>query len=576
MLARFRIVKVAAALAFVLLLLRTATDLAHPLLVATALDALIGAEGLGGSLPQRFVWALWGLLALLVLKMLFTYAAGVASTAVGQQVENDLRRDLFQHLLALRFEYHDENRSGATLVRALRDLQKARHFFKEVAFGWLEVLLLVAGAIVATLWIDWVFGLAVAVVFGGGIAVTGLASRRVASLDRAVSESYDSVTTALQENVAGARVVRAFGREGEEIERFGARMDSLTDRWIAHERYWTRVMPYVSHSYHMALPLVLGLGAWRISSAAASLGDVAAVLFYVRLVQNRIRPLVRLMVMGQQALASSTRVFEVLDDGRTLPTTGAAQALPPGGGQLQLHDVAFAYPGGPEVLKGICLNVPAGTSLGIIGPTGAGKSTLAHLLPRLYEPTRGRVLLDGVDVRELRPHELRRAVALVFQESVLFSGTVAENVAYGQPDLTTPGVHEQLRRAAASEFVDALPAGIQTIVGERGVSLSGGQRLRVAIARSLACRPRVLVLDDATASGDSLTERQLFEGFREAAAACTLVIISQRIPSVRHCDQIAVLDQGRITALGTHEHLLVDSPLYREIHEQQKLTGVLP
>lgn len=575
---RFGALKAGFALALLLLLLRTAVELAHPLLLARALDTLAGLEGVGGPLPEAFVWLLAALVGLLVARLAVTYASGVAATAVGQQAENGLRRDLFGHLLALRFEYHDENRSGATLVRALRDLQKARHFFKEVAFGWIEILLLLLGGIGATFALDPWLGLVTLGVFGGGVAVTVLASVRVADLDRAVSESYDRVTGALQENVAGARVVRAFGREREEVERFGAHMEELSTRWQAHERYWTGVMPWVSHAYHLALPALLAVGAARVGSGALGLGDVAAALFFARLVQNRIRPLVRLMVLGQQAVASGARVFEVLDDPRTLRVAAGARTLPAvaRGAAVRLVDVGFAYAGGPRVLAGVSLEIPAGGALGLIGPTGAGKSTLAHLLPRLYEAQAGRVEVDGVDVRALDPAALRAAVAVVFQEALLFSGTVAENLRYGRPDLGAPELWHLLEHAAAAEFVAALPDGLDTVVGERGVSLSGGQRQRLALARSLATRPRVLVLDDATASVDAVTERRIWRGIRAAAPDATLLVISQRIPSVRACDRIAVLDEGRVTAVGSHAELLAASALYRAIDEQQRLSGVLP
>jgi len=298
------------------------------------------------------------------------------------------------------------------------------------------------------------------------------------------------------------------------------------------------------------------------------------VLLYCRTVHHRIRPLTRLVIIGQQATASASRVFEVLDEENVISLSATPRRLPAQGGGVRFDDVYFAHRADVPVLRGVDLEIPAGTSLGIIGPTGAGKSSLVQLLPRFYDPDAGRVLVDGIDVQDLDIHGLRSAVGLVFQEAFLFSGTVAENVAYGRPEIDRTEVERCVRLAAAEEFVLELPQGYETMVGERGVSLSGGQRQRLTIARALAMDPRILIFDDATASVDAVTEKKLFEGIQAAARGRTTLVISQRVTSVRWCDRIAVLEDGRITAVGTHRELLERSPLYEEIHSHQQLTGV--
>lgn len=569
---RFRPVAAGASVVFALLLLRSALEIAYPRLVAESVEGLTDLFGAGGSLPDGYIVLLWLLVGVILIRSMVFYATGVMAARVGMQVENRLRSDLFHRLMRLRFTYHDANRSGATIVRALRDMEKTRHFYREVWFGYLEIGLLLIAVLIASYATHWSYGLLVTLTFGPGVLGSMLIGRRVAALDRTVSEDYDDVTTALQENVAGARVVRAFGRERSEVQRFGGRMDRLKGSWMTLERYWTGRLVLLHHMFNLAVPALLAVGAWRIAAGTGGIGEVTAVLLYCRTVGHRLRPLTRLIIIGQQATASASRVFEVLDETDLIPPVAEPKAMP-AGGTLRLEDVRFAYKGGDEILKGVSLEVPAGSSLGIIGPTGAGKSTLVQLLPRFYDADAGRITLDGVDLRDVPVHDLRAAIGLVFQEAFLFSGTVADNVAYGRPGIDQAEIERCVGLAAAAEFVADLPEGYDTIVGERGVSLSGGQRQRLTIARALAMAPQVLVFDDATASVDAVTEKRLFDGIRSAAAGRTTLVISQRVTSVRWCDRIAVLDDGVVTAVGSHEELLASSPLYQEIHSHQQLTG---
>ena len=573
---RFRPVAWAAAGVFVLLLVRSLADVLGPYVLGKTLDRLAGVADTGGVLPRSYILLIVILGALVLAKTVLWYASQVAATSVGQDLENRLRADLFRHVTRLRFTYHDENRSGKTIARSLRDMEKTKHFFREVWFGYLEIVLILGAVIVMTFLVHWTYGVAVGGIFALAISATVFMGGTIARMDRGVSDHYDDVTTALQENVAGARVVRAFGREPQERNKFGGRMDTFTGAWAALERFWTGVVPWIGHAYHMALPAVLVVGAYRFASGAGSVGEVASVLMYVRTVHHRIRPLTRLVILGQQAMASGSRVFEVLDRDEVIRPPAHTVTLPPRGGALSLEDVHFTHAGGQSVLCGVSLDVPAGGSLGILGITGSGKSTLVHLIPRFYDPDGGRILLDGVDIREIDVAELRAEVGLVFQEAFLFSGTVADNVAYGKSGIGRVRVEECCRLAAAHEFVRDLPKGYDTMIGERGVSLSGGQRQRLTIARALAMDPRVLIFDDATASVDAVTEKALFNGIRTASRGRTTLVISQRVTSVRWCDRIAVLEGGLVTAVGEHDELIESSELYREILHHQELRGVVP
>ena len=569
--ARYRTRGLAVAGALALLLGWAGLELAIPYVVGHIVDGLGPWFGAGGPLPSPYVAALWWLAAAFAIKLVLHYSADLSLGVIGQRMENELRRDLFAHVLRLRFTYHDENRSGATIARSLRDMERARHFYREVAFGYTEILLLATGATVMSYVLHPVYGAIVTVALA--CAFTGIAfvGRRITTLDRVADDHYDAVTTTLQENVAGARVVRAFGRERHEVGKFGGRLDRYTGAWGRTERFWTGVLPILGNLLEFAAPAVLLACTWRIGAGTGGLAEATSALLYLRLLRHRMRPLNRLVIMGQTAIASASRVFEVLDNADLLPAPREPKPLPPSGGELKLVDVWFGHAGRPPVLRGVNLQVPAGGSLGIIGATGSGKSSLVQLLPRFYDVDRGCILLDGVDVRDLDPAELRRAVAVVFQEPFLFSATVAENVAYGRPEVTRAEIERCAHLACADEFVTHLPNGFDTIVGERGVSLSGGQRQRTTIARALACDPRVLIFDDATASVDAITEKALFDGIRAAAAGRTTLVISQRVTSVRWCDRIAVLDRGEVTAVGTHAALIDESPIYREIWQHQRL-----
>ena len=577
LLARFRPEALPALGAFALVLLRTALELAAPVVIGRALDGLV--EGSGGALPDGYTALLWIPAVLLVVRTLVTYGAAVASASVAQRIENTLRADLFRRVTHLRFRWHDLNRSGKTIARSLRDMERARLFFREIAFGYAELLLLLVLGLAACALVHPLFALATAATSVTAFVITLRIATRIARMDLAADDDYDHVTTVLQENVAGARVVRAFGREPDQSRKFGGRLREFTSSWHGLARFWTGIMPWVGSLHNAGLPVALVVGAVLVERGQTTAGGVAAVLLIVRTLSQRLRNMTRLVITGQQAVASAARVFEVLENDDVIAVPASPKRLPvvaPGnrGGDLRIEGVSFAYRAGTPVLRDVSIHVPAGGSLGLLGPTGAGKTTLVQLLPRFYDPDAGRILLDGIDLRELDPRALTAAVGIVFQEPFLFSATVADNIAYGSPGVSRERIVACAELAAADEFVVGLPKGYDTVVGERGVSLSGGQRQRLTIARALAMDPRVLVFDDATASVDAVTERELFDGIRSAARGRTTLVVSQRITSLLWCDRVAVLDRGRVTAVGTHDELVATSALYREVFEHQSIQGL--
>ena len=314
--------------------------------------------------------------------------------------------------------------------------------------------------------------------------------------------------------------------------------------------------------------MVLVYGGLLTIDETLTLGEFVAFYLYLTLLMAPFRTLGVLVGQAQRAIAGGTRIFEVLDAEPDIVDAPDARSMPPGDGHLRLEGVSFAYEeGDAPTLADIDLDVPAGRTVALIGPTGSGKTTLTQLVPRFYDPTEGRVLIDGVDVRDLRLDELRRSVAMVSQDPFLFSTTVRENIAYGRPEATDEEVRRVARMARAEAFIDALPDGFDTVVGERGLTLSGGQRQRVAIARALITDPRILILDEATASVDASTEREIQAALGEVMHGRTTLVIAHRLSTLALADELVVLEEGRIVARGTHDELYDTSAVYREIRD---------
>jgi ATP-binding cassette subfamily B protein len=410
------------------------------------------------------------------------------------------------------------------------------------------------------------------------------------------------MTTVIQENIAGVRVVKAFAREQAEVEKFRGRKDVFLNSLLKTVNYWAARVPFAQFIFGLSLPLVLWFGGRLVIQEALSLGDLAKVVFYIMALGHRVGAVGQFTNILQTASASAERILEVIHEPQRLAS--GKRDLPPGRGAVRFEHVSFSYaalsengrsrgdeikPARPEHaaddrsgptsappgvapragLHDVSFEVRPGQTIAIVGPTGSGKSTLVNLIPRFYDPTEGRVWVDGVDVRELRLVQLRRAVGVIFQETFLFSTTVAENIAYGKPEASRDEVERCAKAAQAHEFVLELEDGYDTVIGERGVSLSGGQRQRLAIARAFLMDPRILILDDATASVDSKTERLIQEAMRRLCEGRTSFVIAQRFSTVQHADQILVLRQGRIVECGRHDDLIHRSGFYREIFEQQ-------
>ena len=511
---------------------------------------------------------LWLVVAVVVVRMGFGVVRRWVSGHVSLAVEYDLRQRLFAHLQRMPLSYYDRMPVGQLMSRATSDLQTVRFF---LGYGLIFLFMQAFTLVIVTailLWMNWSLAL-LALLMGPALALVAWRySRRSNPVLIDVQQRVAVVTEMAEESAVGIRVIKAFGREGDRTTRFGATARGAFDRSMDAARIRALFQPLMGFIPVLGLGVVLVYGGLLTIDGTMTLGEFVAFYLYLTLLMAPFRSLGMLVGQAQRAIAGGTRIFEVLDSEPDIVERPGALPLPPGDGHLRLEGVTFAYgPGGPPVLHDIDLDVPAGRTVALIGPTASGKTTLTQLVPRFVDPTAGRVLLDGADVRDLRLDELRRAVGMVSQDPFLFSTTVRENIAYGRPDATDEEIRRAARMARADGFVEALPDGYDTVVGERGLTLSGGQRQRLAIARALITDPRVLILDEATASVDASTEREIQAALREVMAGRTTLVIAHRLSTLQLADELVVLEAGRIVARGTHAELYEANALYREIHD---------
>jgi ATP-binding cassette, subfamily B, bacterial len=482
-------------------------------------------------------------------------------------VEVDMRQALYAHLVRLSFGFYDRHQTGQLMSRATVDLQGVRFFLGYGLIFFFQNVLTVVSVTIVLFFFEWRLALIVLAVTPFLVALAYRYSHVAHPTLRDVQQKLADVATVAEENIVGVHVVKAFAQEPAEEEKFARRNDALFAQTIRANRQRATYVPLLAFLPLIAQAAVLLLGARMVGHHSLSVGSFVAFNLYLALLVTPLRSLGMWVGQAQRATASGERIFQVLDEPEEVANHPAALELPAGEGEIRFENVSFSYLEGRPVLEELGLALDAGTTLALIGHTGSGKTTLASLVPRFYDVDSGRVLVDGVDVRDVTLTSLRREIGVIPQDPFLFSTTVRENIAFGRPEMTDAEVERVARLAQAHEFVERLPQGYETVIGERGITLSGGQRQRVAIARALALDPRILILDDATASVDATTEAQIRAGLREVMRGRTTLIIAHRLSTIALADEIVVLDSGRIAARGTHDELLETSAVYREIYE---------
>jgi ATP-binding cassette subfamily B protein len=529
----------------------------------------------GGARTRILVLEVAVIVLLGLVRGLLMYGRRIISGRQALAVEYDLRDELYSHLLRLSFGFYDRSQTGQLMSRATIDLQSVRFF---LGYGLIFFAQHVATIVVVTavlFFYSWQLAL-VALAITPVIALTAFRYSHVSHpVLRDVQQSLADVSTVAEESITGVHVVKSFAQEDRRAERFGRAADAIFGKTLAANRQRALYVPLLTFFPLLAQALVLLAAGRMVISGSLSLGAFFAFNLLLAMLVMPLRMLGMWIGQAQRAVAAGERIFEILDEPEEIADRPEARALPPGPGHVVFEGVSFGYETRRPVVEDVELEVPAGRTIALIGPTGSGKTTLAALVPRFYDVAAGRVVVDGVDVRDLVRRSLRREIGVISQDPFLFSASIRDNIALGMPDAPAAAVEDAALAAQAHDFILELPHGYETVVGERGITLSGGQRQRIAIARALLIDPRILILDDATASVDATTEAKIRAGLREVMRGRTTIIIAHRLSTIALADEIVVLDHGRIAARGTQAELLEASPVFREIHEHGLLQQVV-
>jgi ATP-binding cassette, subfamily B, bacterial len=543
------------------LLAATATALAPPLLSKYAVD-----DGIRKHDLQKLWWIVGAFLVAGLANWGMSYVQTYLTGWVGERILADLRNRLFGHLQRLSLGFFERNRAGVIISRLTNDVEALDQLVTDGVTSLVQNTLTLVGTAILLFVLDWRLALATLAVIPFMAVATVLFRVRSTRAYRAVRERLALVTATLAEDIAGMRMVQAFTREQQNIANFRTVSERYRDSNMETVVLNGLYFPFVDLLSSIALAVVLGYGGHLYFNGDVTIGTLFAFLLYVQNFFDPVQQLSQLYNTFLSATAALDKIMDVLDEEPEVVDAPVARPLPEVQGHVRFEDVHFSYGRGPEVLHGIDLDVPPGTTVALVGHTGAGKSTLAKLLARFYDPTEGRITIDGHDLRDVTQDSLRRQLGIVPQEGFLFAGTVTENVAFGRPDATPEEVVRAAQAVGAHEFILRLEDGYETQLQERGTRLSLGQRQLVALARALLADPRILILDEATSSVDIGTEQKIEQALRLLLAGRTAFIIAHRLSTIRDADLIVVLEHGQIVEQGSHDELLQRRGLYTSLY----------
>ncbi len=524
--------------------------------------------GVEGNQPDVLTWSVLALLGLTLFKGVLNYYQGIQSEIASQNVAFDLRNEIQRKLTHLSFSFHDQSQTGELLSRAVQDVERIRFLTGRATIRLLEGSLLLVGTAIILVVMDVRLGLMVLATMPILVYRALHFGTRFRPLSLQVQKQLAVLTTSVEQNLRGMREVKAYIQEDSEIERF----DSENDRWFnlsARSAQMQAVnLPLLFLIANLGIVAIILFGGNQVIQDQLSIGEIIAFITYVGQLIDPVRRLG--MIIPAVAIAGSAgeRIFDILDTVSEVKDEPDARPIGEIKGDVVFERVSFSY-GAKKVLTNIDFEVKAGETIALLGSTGSGKSTIISLIPRFYDPTEGQILVDGMDIRKVTLQSLRSQIGIVMQDATLFAGSIRENIAFGSETAGEDEIVQAAKAAQAHEFIVQSPQGYDTRIGERGVTLSGGQRQRLAIARALLLNPKILILDDATASVDAETEHLIQLAFQNLIKGRTTFVIAHRLSTVRNADKIVVMEKGRISSIGTHESLLQTSRLYTEIYNRQ-------
>ncbi len=546
------------------LLTSSGLSLVFPTIVGRVLDTILEQDN--HTLLNQITL---GLLAVFFIRSLATLLENYNIGYIGEKITIDLRKELYTHLQGMSIDFFANHRVGELVSRLTSDVTVMRNALTNNVNMLFQQLFIAIGSVVVMVYTNWRLSLFILVLTPLIGALGALFGTWLRQASTAIQDELASATVVVDEVFQAIRIVKSFVREPYEIERYSQAIQRAFEATLRVLRIRSLFGPIVAFMAFGSLALILWFGGSEVINGRLSGGELVSFLIYGLTVAASFGTLVSLYTQFQEALGSTYRVFQLLDEQPTITDLPNAQALPAIAGSIRLEDVSFGYEEQLDILHHISLNIPAGEILALVGPSGAGKSTLFNLIPRFYDPTSGSITIDGFPIQNITQNSLREQIAIVPQETILFGGSILENIRYGKQDATEAEIIEAAKVANAHDFISEFPNGYDTVVGERGVRLSGGQRQRVAIARAILKNARILLLDEATSSLDSESEHEVQEALDRLMQGRTTIIIAHRLSTIQVAHRIAVLNKGNLVELGTHTELMQTNGLYASLYRMQ-------
>ena len=509
------------------------------------------------------------IVVIFILRGFFFYGQNYLMSYVGQHVVIDVRGEVFRKLQRLSLSFYDKNKTGTIMSYVTNDVSALQGAMVDSTIDLVTEGFILIGSICAMVYLDWRLTLFTFCTFPAVLWFMDFFGKKIRRSGGQIQEATADITSVLQEAVASARVVKSFVREGYEIDRFDKENTANFKANMKNAKYMATLTPTIELVAALGVTLILWYGGHNVIDGETSPGSLIAFLVYAVNISNPIKRITRTIGTIQKALAAAQRVFNVIDLEEDVKNAPDAKALPAVTGNVEFDHVSFAYNKGEEVLHDLDFQVKPGQVIGIVGPSGAGKSTIASLLPRFYNVSGGVIRIDGQDISKVTLESLREQVGIVPQETMLFNGSVYENILYGRLDATREEVEAAAKAANAHEFIMGLPQGYDTMLGDRGVNISGGQRQRISIARAILKNPRILILDEATSALDTESERLVQEALNRLMVGRTSFVIAHRLSTIKNADRILVLENGALVEDGNHEELMAENGLYAHLYQIQ-------